>query len=148
MRKIYTLSIFSLVIILLIFAISKLFNTDAHYKQVEISGNIVKAEAADTTAKRMEGLMFKKTLPQNQGMIFIFDKEGHPGIWMMGMSFPIDIIWINKDFEIVDIAENAKPCIISCPVHVPEKKSVYVLEVNSGFVKENNISVGDVVRIS
>ena len=147
MRRIYTLSIFSLVIILLVFAISKLFNTETHYKQVDISGNIVKAEVADTTTKRMEGLMFKKSLPENQGMIFIFGKEGHPGIWMINMSFPIDILWINKNLKIVHIVEDAQPCKINCVTHLPNEKALYVLEVNSGFVAKNKLHTGNSIAI-
>ena len=151
MRKINTLGFFSvpglLIVIPTLFVI-KFMPSETHYKTVKISDINIKAEVADTTLKRIEGLMSKKVLPGNQGMLFIFNEENHHGIWMLNMSFPIDILWINKDLEIVDIVEDAQPCKINCPIYLPDKKALYVLEVNSGFISKNRIQKGDLISIS
>lgn len=142
------LSVLSLLIIIPTLLIIKLIPAEVQYKTVNFSGASVKAEVANTIPKRIEGLMSKKSLPSNQGMLFIFDGENYHGIWMMNMSFPIDILWINKDLKIIDVAESVPPCKFNCPVYFPNEKALYVLEVNSGFFKKNKLQVGDTISIS
>ena len=135
-------------VILLVLLLVKLLPPETTYKTVKISNVTVKAEVADTALKQTVGLMDKKSLPQNQGMIFIFDNEGYTGIWMINMSFPIDIIWIDKNLKIVDIVKDAQPCAFDCIVYYPSQKSLYVLEVNSGFVSKNKVEIGDSIKIT
>ena|SRR3989338_6572263 len=142
------LSVFSLIVLVPLLFVIRLIPTEEGYKTVKISGVTVKAEVADTQLKRIEGLMSKKALPHNGGMLFIFDAADYHRIWMMNMNFSIDILWIGKDLKIVDIAESAPPCILNCPVYSPDEKSLYVLEVNAGFVNENKLKIGDQVEIS
>ncbi len=142
------LGVFSLLAIIPVLLILKLAPNEVQYKTVKISDAKVRAEIADTQLKRIEGLMSRKTLPANEGMLFIFDDENHHGIWMMNMGFPIDIVWIDRNLEIVDIAEDAQPCTFNCPIYQPDEKALYVLEVNSGFVGKNKLRIGDSVSIS
>ena len=151
MRKVTVfafLSIFSLLVIIPLLLINRLTQNEIHYKTVKLSGMTIKAEIADTPLKQTVGLMSKKTLPLNGGMLFIFNEEKHHGIWMRNMSFPIDIVWINKNLEIVDIVESAQPCRINCPIYLPDEKASYVLEVNAGFSKKNQLQIGDMISIS
>ncbi len=151
MKKINILGILSILVLAIIVPtlfIIKLIPSDTSYKTVKIANVSIKAEVADTSLKRMEGLIPKKSLPSNQGMLFIFNQEDYHGIWMMNMSFPIDILWINKDLEIVDVAESVPPCKFNCPVYFPNEKALYVLEVNSGFIKKNKIELGNSVSIT
>ena len=141
------LSILSLLVIIPALIIIKLIPAEVQYKTVKISGVTVKAEVADTSLKRIEGLMSKKYMPDNQGMLFIFNEENYHAIWMMNMSFSIDILWINKDLEIVDIVEDAQPCKFNCPIYLPDKKAFYVLEVKSGFASQNKLQAGDSISI-
>jgi len=110
---------------------------------VKIGNASVNAEIADTTAKKIRGLMFRKSLGENDGMLFTFGPEGYPGIWMMNMSFPIDIVWINSSKQVVYIQNNAPPCTLtSCPTYKPSQPAMFVLEVNAGFCDKHNITVG------
>ena len=145
MKKINILSILGFFIIVVVLFIIKFIPTESHYKTVKFSGtNVkVKAEIADTIPKQIEGLMSKESLPYDKGMLFIFNKEDYHRIWMMNMSFPIDILWVNKDLEIVHIVEGALPCKIDCQIYSPSEKALYVLEVNSGFVAKNKVQTGD-----
>lgn len=147
MKKINIFGIVSLVILVVILMVIRLVPKEIHYRTVKISNTNIRAEVADTSLKRMEGMMSKQSLPYGQGMLFEFDKEGYPEIWMMNMKFPIDILWINKDFKIVHIVENAQPCVINCQTYIPDKKALYVIEVNAGFVKKNRIELGDTIKI-
>lgn len=116
------------------------------YTNVKIGNTEVRAEIADTIIKRTKGLMFRKSLPENEGMLFVFDKEDYHGFWMMNMSFPIDIIWINKDKKVVDILKDAQPCGLICSTHKPKEKTMYVLEVNANFTEKHGIKVGSTLE--
>jgi len=100
------------------------------------------AEVADSGPKRQQGLMFRKSLSDNEGMLFIFDEEGQHAFWMQNMLISLDIIWINQEKIIVDIITNTPPCNDACNIMVPRSKAKYVLEVRSGFVQKHNIKIG------
>ena len=119
------------------------FKSPAKFTDVTVGNVTINAEIADTIPKQIKGLMFRDSLPKNQGMLFIFGSDGYPGIWMMNMSIPIDILWIDSKHKIVDIVENAQPCRLLCPSYTPKSAARYVLEVNAGFVEKNGIEIGD-----
>ncbi len=114
--------------------------------RVKIGSTELQAEVADTFLKRAKGLMFRDSLPKGEGMLLSFDQEGRHEIWMFGMKFPLDIIWIGKDGRVVDIAENAKPCLLFCKNYFPSRKAKYVLEVDSGFARRNKVRIGSEVN--
>lgn len=147
MRKITIFGILGFVVLAVLLALVKFFPSEVQYKTVRISNVTIKAEVADTELKRIIGLMAKQNLASNEGMLFVFDREGYPGIWMVNMRFPIDIIWIDKDYKITSIIEGALPCENTCPVYYPQEKSMFILEVNSGFVAKNKINEGDEIKI-
>lgn len=117
-----------------------------------ISGVVVKnipltIELADTPMKRKQGLSGHDPLPENTGMFFIFDKPGRYAFWMHQMKFNLDILWINEG-KVVDIWENAPapPSPNATPAsYQPRTDAQYVLEVTTGFVQKNQITIGDSV---
>jgi len=130
----------SLIIVLFIILYFK--KSPTKYTTVKIKDTQIKAEIADTFTKRTKGLMFRKTLLEDEGMLFVFDNGGYHGFWMMNMSFPIDIIFVNKEKKVVDIVKNAQPCGLSCSTYKPKEKAMYVLEVNANFTQEHGIRIG------
>jgi len=118
----------------------------AKYVQVKIGSVAVNAEVADTVPKQIKGLMFRSGLKENEGMLFDFGREGYHSIWMMNMSFHIDIIWINNG-KVVDMKKDAQPCRIFCPDYSPKEPATYVLEVNANFTEKNNIKIGTKVEL-
>ncbi len=114
-------------------------------REVCLGNACLKAEIADSEPKRHQGLMFRKSLPQKEGMLFVFDQEAPHAFWMKNMLIPIDIIWISQDKKIIDIKTNISPCQGPCENILPPAPARYVLEVNSGFAKENGIKVGQKV---
>lgn len=112
-------------------------------KRVCIKKMCVRAEIADTKLKRAEGLMLKKALPRGKGMFFIFPKEGKYSFWMKNMKFPIDIIWIDRQKQVVSMFANAQPCKNNCVSVYPEKPAMYVLEVPAGSIERYTIQEGD-----
>lgn len=129
--------------LLLIFSLTGL--SEEPVKKVCFEKVCVQAEVADTESKRQLGLMFRKTMPENQGMLFVFEREDKYSFWMKNMRISLDIIWLNKDKRIVDISLNVPPCEDSCAGLIPKEKAKYVLEVNAGFVEGNMVKAGDKV---
>ena len=98
-------------------------------------------EIADTMARRTQGLSGRETLPENEGLLFVFKETGKHPFWMRDMRFPIDIIWINEHFVVVDVTENINPATFP-EIFEPMELIRYVLETNAGWVKQNNITRG------
>jgi hypothetical protein len=93
-------------------------------------------ETVSTPAAMIQGLSGRKSLAYNQGMLFIFPNEGYHKFWMKDMLFPIDIIWLDKDYKVVYVKENAQPCTqFDCPLMTPDKPAQYVLEAPVGTFK-------------
>ena len=77
--------------------------------RVEIGGSIVNVAIADTPESREQGLSGRPGLAANEGMLFVFPKDGRYAFWMKDMQFAIDITWISYSKEIVDIRESVGP---------------------------------------
>ncbi len=103
----------------------------------------IQAEVVRTDKARQRGLMFRKSMPQDRGMFFVFEKDALLSFWMKNMRFPLDIIWIGRDKKIVDIYEYALPCKDVCKTIIPAANAQFVLEVNAGFTNRLGIKIGD-----
>jgi uncharacterized protein len=106
-------------------------------------------EIADDPQERNRGLMFRKSLESNSGMLFVFEDTANRSFWMKNTLIPLDMIFIDNNLRIVDIKQNVQPCLHEnpCPSYPSIKPAKYVLEVNAGFVQQNNIKVGDRLEI-
>ncbi len=123
----------------------------AKTEQVIIGDTKVKIEVADTQEKRNKGLGGKETLASDSGMFFIFDREDKYPFWMKGLKFPLDFIWI-KGGQVVDITENVPAPLpgqkdADLPIYSSKEPVDRVLEVTGGFIKANNIKIGDTVTV-
>ncbi|RJR26910.1 DUF192 domain-containing protein [candidate division WWE3 bacterium] len=142
----------------LVLVLSIFFLTNGHGRETEqklrrfvtinVADKSVIAEIANTPEKRSRGLMFIQNLPENEGMLFIFEAEGHHSFWMKNTVIPLDIIWLDREFSIVDISSETPPCKESnCPTYSPVKPALYVLELNGGWTLRNNLKIGDKISI-
>lgn len=103
----------------------------------------INVEIADEREERAKGLMFRKFLEKNSGMLFVFDNEDYHSFWMKNTLIPLDMIFISESFEIVDIIY-ATPCLEDpCRSYKPARKAKYVLEVNGNFTAKNGIKTGN-----
>lgn len=110
------------------------------FKQGELV-RAIEVELADTPNERALGLMYRKGMAENQGMLFLFPEEEPRSFYMKNTEFPLDIIYLNKDLQIVSIVKNAKPYDeSSMPSEAP---AMYVLEINGGLSDKWGISAGD-----
>jgi len=98
-------------------------------------------EIADDEYQTQTGLMYRKSMLDSQGMLFVFDDETMRSFYMKNTEFALDIIFINSSKEVVSIQKNAKPLD---PTPLPsEGISKYVLEVNAGLSDKWNLQKGD-----
>lgn len=108
----------------------------------------VSVDVADAFEEHSKGLMFRESLPEDSGMLFIFQDESQKTFWMKNTLIPLDIIFIDSDFQIINI-EQAVPCEADmCPYYKSEGEAKYVLEVNEGFAERNGVGAGNSVSIS
>ena len=96
---------------------------------------------ASTDEQRIKGLSGIEKLNESEGMLFLFDEPSKQGFWMNKMYIPIDIIWLDSNNKVVHIEKQLEPCklFLACPVYNPQIDSLYVLELQSGFVDEHSI---------
>ena len=100
-------------------------------------------EFARDDYERETGLMYRKTMKDNQAMLFIFQDEQPRYFWMKNTYMPLDIIYINTGKKIVNIAKNAQPMDeTSLPSRLPAQ---YVLEIKAGLSDDYALKKGDKV---
>jgi len=131
------------VLILFVVLITLFIIYKKEMQTVCINDNCFEVEVVKGLTEKRRGLSFRKSLDQNTGMLFIYKREGFYSFWMKDMNFPLDIIWINKDKEIVYIEKNVQPCQDECLRYRPAEKAQYILEINSGLVDRLKIQKGD-----
>lgn len=114
-------------------------------KQASIHINV---EIAATNNQRQQGLMYRKTLPEQNGMLFIFPQKQIASFWMKNTLIPLDMIFISADLTIVHIEKDVPPCKKDpCAVYSSGTPVLYVLETNSGFTNTYTIQEGDSVTL-
>jgi uncharacterized membrane protein (UPF0127 family) len=111
----------------------------------------VSVEIADTPALRERGLMFRRQMARNEGMVFVFDDaDSHP-FWMKNTLIPLDIIWLDGDRRVLWVAHSVPPCAADpCPSYAPAPtvRARYVVEVSSGVARAHGLEVGDVLQFT
>jgi uncharacterized membrane protein (UPF0127 family) len=110
--------------------------TDSLLQEIDI-------EIAETPYERETGLMYRKSMQEDQGMLFIFENEQPRSFYMKNTLISLDILFINQDLEVVSIARNTEPLNDSgIPSGYPAR---YVLEVNAGLSDQWGIQEGDLI---
>jgi len=111
---------------------------------VELGGKTFAVEIADTSEKHALGLMFRDSLPADQGMLFVFPNEAPRSFWMLNTRIPLDIMYFDKDLKLVSISADTPPCRVKrCPSYPSASAAMYVLELNAGMASELGVAVGD-----
>lgn len=104
----------------------------------------VRVEVANTDPTRQRGLMYRREMAEDAGMIFLFDESEQLSFWMHNTYLPLDMIFIREDMSVLGVVENAEPQTDD-PREVPGM-SKYVLEVNAGYARRHGIGPGTRVR--
>lgn len=107
-------------------------------------GRAVTAELAVSDEERARGLMFRKTLRHDQGMLFVFQEEDVHSFWMKDTWIPLDMLWLDRTKRVVYIEADVPPCREDpCPSYGPLIPACYVLELRAGGAAEYGIKLGD-----
>ena len=102
-------------------------------------------EVVRTPEERAQGLMGRKHLGENEGMLFIFEKEDYHSFWMKRTLIPLSIAFIDREGKILKIAD-MEPLTLDS--HPPPKPILYALEVKKGWFSANGLQVGDILKFS
>jgi uncharacterized protein len=101
-------------------------------------------EIVATPEKRERGLMYRRELPPDHGMLFIFPAEKVNSFWMKNTPIPLDMIFISRERKIVGIVHETVP--FSLDGRSVSGPSQYVLEINGGLSRRYGFKAGDVVK--
>ena len=115
-----------------------------HQAKVNVNGFEIMADIAMTSSQQEKGLSIKDSLNENEGMLFIFQKDDRYNFWMNGMKFPIDILWLDAAGKVVHIEPNLRPCVSEndCMDYASTQDARYVLETTAGFAERHNVEIG------
>lgn len=98
------------------------------------------AEVAANDAQRMQGLMYRRMLPENRGMLFVFTNVALHGMWMMNTYVPLSVAFLDERGVIINI-EDMQPQTTTS--HVAARPARYALETNLGWFRKRGIKPGD-----
>ncbi len=108
-------------------------------------------QVAATEAQRTVGLMFRQSMPMDEGMIFLFDNEQPLTFWMKNTLIPLDMVFMDKNWKIVSIQKQAQPCKTvnpeSCVLYPASQNGQYVLEINGGLSDKLGIQAGETAQL-
>lgn len=143
MKKKYRYVVFGSIIacVIVFLVVFSKNTTNKETLHVSIKDKSYTFQVARTAPAREKGLSGTDTILYD-GMIFIFPQSDLYSFWMKEMKYPIDILWVNENFEIVEMRENIYPGTYP-EVFTPTQKALYVIEVRAGVAEKADIRVGD-----
>lgn len=118
--------------------------SDLPTTRMKIGKRTFTLEIANTPAARERGLMFRQSMPEDHGMIFVFPDQAVRRFWMRNTRIPLDIIFVNSDQTIVAI-EPMKPFDESGTSS--RRPAKYAIELNRGMAEKAGVKVGDQLEI-
>jgi len=106
---------------------------------LSIGGNRLVVEVAYTEAERMQGLMYRRILPEDRGMLFVFRQVATHAMWMMNTYIPLSVAFLDEDGVIINI-EDMTPH--TRDAHAAARPARYALEANRGWFKKRDLGPG------
>lgn len=140
--------------IVFIFLVSSVYADEPYndfaYGKVVFTGQdlTIEVEVATTEVQRSRGLMFRDSLEQEKGMLFVFEHEQIQRVWMRNTLIPLDVVFISTQGKIVSIIKGLQPCVKEpCEVYESTEKAKYMLEINAGMIDNKGIAVDQMLKI-
>ncbi len=112
-------------------------------------GKVVVAETAVRPEQLAQGLMYRESLAEDRGMIFFHNAESFYPYWMKNCKISLDMIWMDKDRRIVEIAPKVPPCppdTETCPSYGGHEMAMFVLELGAGQAAKHGLRKGQVIE--
>lgn len=144
MNKIFTTYVVATIFAATFTASATFAQQDKKFPVVSLNAGIhvIKAEVAANEAEREQGLMFRKNMGPNEGMVFLFGAPASVCMWMKNTLIPLSVAFIDDDGKVVNIEDMKPQSLIS---HCSKYPVPYALEMNQGWFKEKNIKQGSVI---
>ena len=114
------------------------------WARVTVGPAMFQVELARTPQERQQGLMFRRTLPRDQGMLFV-QAPGPAAFWMKNTYISLDLLYFDAEGQLLQIEAGAPPCVTpTCPIYPSATATVrYILEINAGEAARRGIRIGD-----
>jgi len=125
---------------------------DAKMPTAKIGDNVIKLEVAASEQEIEKGLMYRTSMPEDQGMVFLFRPARQTNFWMYHTLIPLDMLFILNG-KIKHVFQDVPPCRSEnphdCPLYPGDKgmEVSEVIELNAGSAKKHNIKAGDTVQL-
>ncbi len=114
---------------------------------VTIKETLIELEVAKTSEQKQIGLMYRKSLDKNRGMIFLFEQLRPVNFWMKNVNISLDMIFLVNG-RVRAVLSNVPPCSVDpCPTYGPENLVNQVIELRGGRAEELGIKPGDKLKI-
>jgi uncharacterized membrane protein (UPF0127 family) len=110
--------------------------------RIKVGGHELKVDVAQSDEQRQQGLMFRKQLGKNDGMLFIFDEPAYHAMWMKNTLIPLSVAFVDKDGEILNILDMEPQTL---DTHMAAGPATYAIETNKGWFAEKKVKAGDKV---
>ena len=108
-----------------------------------VAGHKLTVEVADSDTTRMQGLMHRRILPENRGMLFVFREVTHHAMWMKNTYIPLSVAFLDERGVIINIADMQPQ---TSDTHAAAKPAKYALEVNQGWFAKRGIKPGATIE--
>ena len=108
-------------------------------------GQTIRVQTMISSEDQLRGLMFRTSLAPDRGMLFVHSTSGLYSTWTYQHLIPLDIVWIDREHNIVEMMENAPPCntrASQCPHYGGTKVSMYMLELAGGMARKYGLQIG------
>ncbi|MFA6550177.1 MAG: DUF192 domain-containing protein [Candidatus Gracilibacteria bacterium] len=140
------LIVFCAIILVFLYGCSARNFVTFHTEKGDLKVNV---EIANTDIERAQGLMYRKMLEKDSGMLFAFEEDALRAFWMKNTLIPLDMIFVSADKKIVSIIGNAEPCKnagdadgAKCKTYDSLKPAKYVIEIAGGEAENHGIKPG------
>jgi len=128
----------------LLLSVSLGASADVAFKksQVNVAGHPLKVEIAADAQQRAQGLMYRKSMPKEEGMLFVFEEPEYQTFWMKNTLIPLSIAFLDKNGVILNILDMQPQ---TEDPHLSDGAAVYAIETNKGWFAEKKVKPGDKV---
>ncbi|MBS0300173.1 MAG: DUF192 domain-containing protein [Proteobacteria bacterium] len=130
---------FALILATLLMAHADAYAAEIPMISLEISGHTMSVEVAHTQLSRSQGLMYRESLEENSGMLFVFPSSGYYSMWMKNTYIPLSVAFIDVRGVILNIADMQPETLAS---HDAAGMAKYALEMNKGWFAARKIAAG------
>lgn len=132
--------------ILILFLFANIYSSEMRFVKLFIHDSEFVVEVAVTEEEKMTGLMFRKSIPEDYGMLFVYGNEELRAMWMKNTLISLDLIFLDGNKEVIDIIKNVPPCRMDpCKTYLSKQKAKYVLELSAGVSDRIKLRIGDII---